>query len=210
MQSTESPVSITLNSGLQTYGGDLYVGSMSILMSVMQLTTIPVHGITQGIQPILSYNYGAGKKDRVMGAFKRMVAVCLTMTVVVAGTAILKPEIFTGVFTSNQELAQLTNKVMPIFFIGTTIFGIQSACQAMFIALGKAKLSVFIAMLRKIILLIPLAIVLPKFMGVMGIYYAEAVADTLSVLATITIFLFSYKKFLRECEKNGMMDTSTN
>lgn len=199
MQSTESLVSITLNSGLQTYGGDLYVGSMSILMSVMQLTTIPVHGITQGVQPILSYNYGAGKTDRVMGAFKRMVAICLTMTLVVAGTAILKPEIFTGIFTSNQELAALTNKVMPIFFIGTTIFGIQSACQAMFIALSQAKLSVFIAMLRKIILLIPLAIILPKFMGVMGIYYAEAVADIISVLATTLIFLFSYKKFLREC-----------
>lgn len=210
MQSTESLVTITLNSGLQSYGGDIYVGSMSILMSVMQLVMIPVQGITQGIQPILSYNFGAGNKERVMGAFKRMIAVCLTMTLAVAGTAILMPEIFTGIFTGNRELAELTNRVMPVFFIGTTIFGIQSACQSMFIALGKAKISVFIAMLRKIILLIPLAIVLPKFVGVMGIYYAEAVADTLSVLATTTIFLFSYKKFLHECEKNGIMDTSIN
>lgn len=199
MQSTESLVSITLNSGLQKYGGDLYVGSMSILMSVMQLTTIPVHGITQGIQPIISYNYGAGNKERVMGAFKRMIAICLTTTLVVAGSAIAAPEIFTGMFTNNRELADLTNRVMPVFFIGTTIFGIQSACQSMFIALGKAKFSVFIALLRKIILLIPLAIILPKFMGVMGIYYAEAVADILSVITTITVFLFSYKKFLREC-----------
>lgn len=199
MQSTESLVSITLNSGLQSYGGDVYVGSMSILMSVMQLTTIPIQGITQGIQPILSYNYGAGNRERVMGAFKRMLAICLTTTIVVAGTAIVHPSIFTGLFTSNGELAELTNKVMPVFFIGTTIFGIQMACQTMFIALGQAKVSVFIALLRKIILLIPLAIILPKIMGVMGIYYAEAIADTISVLATAIIFLLSYKKFLREC-----------
>lgn len=210
MQSTESLVTITLNSGLQSYGGDLYVGSMSILMSVMQLTMIPVQGITQGIQPILSYNFGAGKKERVMGAFKRMVAISLAMTLIVAGTAIVMPELFTGIFTGNRELAKLTDKVMPVFFIGTTIFGIQSACQSMFIALGKAKLSVFIAMLRKIILLIPLAIILPKCMGVMGIYYAEAVADTVSVIATTTIFLFSYKKFLRECENNDIMDAGVS
>lgn len=199
MQSTESLVSITLNSGLQKYGGDVYVGSMSILMSVMQLCTIPVQGITQGIQPILSYNYGAGNRDRVLGAFKRMLAIALATTLIVAGMAIMKPEIFTALFTSNKELAEVTNRVMPVFFIGTTIFGIQMACQTMFIALGQAKTSVFVALLRKIILLIPLAVILPKFMGVMGIYRAEAIADILSVLVTLIIFLASYKKLLRDC-----------
>lgn len=196
MQSTESLVSITLNSGLQKYGGDLYVGSMSILTSVMQLITIPVAGVSQGVQPIMSYNYGAGNYERVRGAFKRLLAICLSATLIMGGMAVLRPQIFAGLFTNNEELIILTCKVMPIYFLGTMIFGIQQACQGLFVSLGQAKKSVFIAMLRKIILLIPLAIILPKFLGVMGIYYAEPIADTCSVAATTILFLLSYKKLL--------------
>ena len=116
MQSTESLVTITLNTGLQRYGGDLYVGSMSILMSIMQLITIPVQGITQGIQPIISYNYGAGNKERVKDTMKRMILVCLAGTLLLAGIAILAPQIYTGLFTNNQELLKLTCQVMPVYF----------------------------------------------------------------------------------------------
>ena len=197
MQSTESLVTITLNTGLQKYGGDLYVGSMSILMSIMQMITIPVQGITQGIQPIISYNYGAGNKERVKATMKRMILVCLTGTLLLAGVAIFVPQIYTGLFTDNKELLELTCKVMPVYFLGISIFGIQCACQTSFISLGQAKVSLFIALLRKIILLIPLAIILPKFMGVMGIYRAEPIADVISVLTTSAVFVITMKKVLR-------------
>lgn len=197
MQSTESLVTITLNTGLQKYGGDLYVGTMSIMMSIMQLIVIPIQGITQGVQPIISYNYGAGSKERVKGAFSRLVVICLIGTLALAGIAIGKPEVYASIFTNNKELVELTCQVMPVYFLGITIFGIQSACQSTFLALGQAKVSLFIALLRKIILLIPLAIILPKFMGVMGIYRAEPIADTISVITTTILFTVTMKKVLR-------------
>lgn len=210
MQSTESLVGITMNSGLQNYGGDIYVGTMSILTSVMQLIIIPVQGVSIGIQPILSYNFGAGKYDRVMGAFKRMIAICMTVTFVMSGIAMLAPGVFVTMFTSETALLEMTKKVMPIYFFGVTIFGAQMACQSMFQALGMAKTSVFVALLRKVILLIPLAIILPKFAGVMGIYYAEPIADIIAVVTTVTVFLLSYKKVLRNAGKDGIINKNTN
>ena len=198
MQSTESLVTITLNSGLQKYGGDLYVGTMSILASVMQLIVIPVQGVSQGVQPIMSYNFGAGNMQRVRGVFVRMVSVCLAATIIFAGLAIVKPEIYAAVFTQNSELVALTAKVMPIYFLGITIFGIQMSCQSAFLAMGMAKVSLVIALLRKVVLLIPLAIVLPKFMGVMGIYRAEPIADIISVIVTSVLFAVMAKKILRK------------
>ena len=196
MQSTESLVMITLNSRLKIYGGDLYVGSMSILTSVMQLVNVPVQGLNQGMQPIISYNYGAGNKERVLGTFKRMVTICLTVTVVMCGIAILRPQIFSSLFTNKAELLEITNSVMPIYFLGMTVFGIQMACQTTFIALGQAKVSLFIALLRKVILLIPLAVILPGFFGVMGVYYAEPIADIISVLTTIVLFTITIKRVM--------------
>lgn len=210
MQSTESLVSITLNSGLQTYGGDIYVGTMSILMSVMQLVVVPIQGITQGIQPIISYNFGAGNKERVLGAFKRMLAICMTATLILAGVAVMVPGVFAKLFTEEAALISMTEKVMPIYFFGITIFGAQMACQTTFVALGQAKTSIFIAMLRKIILLVPLAIILPKFFGVMGIYYAEPIADIISVVVTVSIFLASYKKILRISSKGGIITNNAD
>lgn len=198
MQSTESLVSITLNSGLQKYGGDLYVGTMAIMTSVMQLITIPLQGITQGVQPIISYNYGAGNKRRVKSAFLRMLAITFAGMFVFCGLAVVCPGVYAGIFTSNEALVKLTVQVMPTYFAGMTIFGIQSACQSTFIALGQAKVSMFIALLRKVILLIPLAIILPRFMGVMGIYRAEPIADVLSVLTTSVLFLVTVKKIFKK------------
>lgn len=200
MQSTESLVMITLNTGLQNYGGDLYVGTMSIMSSIMQLIVVPVQGIAQGVQPIMSYNFGAENYDRVKGAFARMVSVCLAATVVLGGMAVLKPEIFVRLFSNNQDLIALTCKAMPVYFLGITIFGIQMGCQTTFMALGQAKISLFIALLRKVLLLIPLAIILPKFMGVQGVYVAEPVADILSVTATSILFVITAKKVLKKAE----------
>ena len=197
MQSTESIVSVTLNTGLQTYGGDMYVGTMAIMSSIMQLIIVPVNGITQGIQPIISYNFGAGNMKRVKDTFVRMVSIGLIGTLVMGGIAVLRPEIYAGIFTNNVQLAELTSSVMPVYFLGMTIFGIQCACQTTFIALGQTKTSIFIALLRKIILLVPLAIILPKFFGVMGIYYAEPIADIISVTVTTILFLKTFKRVVK-------------
>ena len=200
MQSTESLVTITFNTGLQRYGGDLYVGSMSILMSIMQLIVIPVNGITQGVQPIVSYNYGAGNRLRVKETVIRLVSVCLLGTLILAGIAIFCPSIYASMFTNDAELVALTCRIMPIFFLGIAIFGIQAACQSTFLALGQAKVSLFIATLRKIILLIPLALILPKFLGVKGIYIAEPVSDVISVIVTSVLCVITLKRIFSEME----------
>lgn len=198
MQSTESLVMITLNSGLQKYGGDLYVGSMSIMTSIMQLIVIPIQGISQGVQPIMSYNYGAGNMKRVKAVFIRTVGVCLAGTLALAGIAVLKPEIYVRMFSSNMALTELTCRYMPVYFFGITIFGIQMSCQSTFLALGQAKVSLLIALLRKVILLIPLAILFPRFMGVVGVYWAEPVADIISVMVTLALFFITARKILRD------------
>lgn len=185
MQSTESLVTITFNTGLQRYGGDLYVGSMSILMSIMQLIFIPVNGITQGVQPIISCNYGAEDMLRVKETVVRLVSVCLLGTLILAGVAIFCPGIYASMFTNDAELVALTCRIMPIFFLGIAIWVIRAACQATFLAFGQANVSLFISTLRKIILLIPLALILPKFSGVKGIYIAEPVSDVISVIVTV-------------------------
>lgn len=202
MQSTESMVGITLNSGLQNYGGDLYVGTMSIMTSIMQLILIPVQGISQGVQPIISYCYGAGDKDRVKGTFTRLLISGLLGTLILGGVAVLAPGVYAGIFTNNEDLIRLTCQVMPVYFLGITIFGLQSACQSTFLALGQAKVSLFIALLRKVILLIPLAVIFPRFMGVMGVYRAEPVADIISVVTTCVLFALTMRKVLRNMDND--------
>jgi Na+-driven multidrug efflux pump len=164
------------------------------MTSVMQLLTVPIQGFNQGVQPIISYNFGAGKKDRVLGTFRRMLCVSLSASFILAGTAVFFPQIFSRMFTDNEALLAVTNRVMPIYFFGMMIFGIQMSCQSTFIALKQAKISLFIALLRKVILLIPLALILPHFFGVMGVYYAEPAADMISVATTSVLFAVTIKK----------------
>lgn len=196
MQSTESLITIVLNRGLQTYGGDLYVGSLTIIQSVMQLVVVPVQGLAQGTQPITSYNYGAGNDKRIKQTFK--ITFCLTFTVTLCACllTVFFPTMFAQIFTSERELIDLVGKVMPIYMAGIWIFGVQMACQTTFMGLGQAKISLFLALLRKVILLVPLAIILPKFFGVIGIYYSEPIADITAALTAGTIFLFSFNKIL--------------
>ena len=201
MQSTESLVLLTLNSGLQKYGGDLYVGSMSILTSVLQLIFVPVSGIAQGVQPIISYNFGAGNRERVVKTFKTLLVVCLMATLFMGGIAVLFPSFYVKMFTESEELVELTSRMMPIFTLGMCIFGIQQSIQVTFLAMGQAKFSIFIALLRKVILLVPLAIILPRFMGVKGIYYAEPMADITSVVVASITFALNFKSILKQCGK---------
>ena len=205
MQSTESLIMITLNTGLLRYGGDLYVGTMSVMTSIMQLIVIPVQGVSSGVQPIMSYNFGAGNFKRVKDTFMRMEAVCLAVTLLMGGAVVTNPEIFVRMFSESEELIALTCQYAPVYFFGITIFGIQMGCQTTFLALGQAKVSLTIALLRKVVLLIPMAIIFPKFMGVFGVYFAEPVADITSVTITVILFIITVKKLLHTTKKSDMI-----
>ena len=198
MNATESFISIVLNHGLQAYGGDLHVGSLTIMQSVMQLFSAPINGFTQGMTPIVSYNYGARNFDRVKLLYRWMIGMCFGFRFLSTATAMLLPRFYAGFFTNETQLVALTGEVMPIFMAGMLVFGLQNGIQPTFLALGQAKISLFIAVLRKIILLIPLAIILPRFIGVMGVYWAEPISDTISAATASMLFIFNIKKILSE------------
>lgn len=198
MSSTESLISIVINRGLSIYGGDLYVGSFTIIQSIMQMIAAPVQGFTQGVQPIISYNYGAGNYDRVRGTYRWMIGVTFAFVSLATLCTILFPTVFAGMFTNEQPLIELVGEVMPVFMLGMLVFGLQNGIQPTFVALGQAKISLFIAVLRKIILLIPLAIILPYRFGVMGVYYAEPISDTLSAATATTLFLLNMNRILKK------------
>lgn len=196
MRSTESLISIIMNSGLQKYGGDIYVASLTVMQSVMQFFSAPVGGFTQGVQPLLSYNFGAQNFERVRQTYKRMILICGSFSFV--GTAIVMavPELFAKVFTEDEALVNLVGEKMPLFMCGMLLFGVQMAIQPTFLALGQAKISLFIAMLRKVILLTPLAIIFPFFWGADGVYFAEPVSDFVSAITAITLFTVNINKIL--------------
>ena len=198
MASTESLISIVINRGLSTYGGDLYVGSFTIIQSIMQMISAPVQGFTQGVQPIISYNYGAGDYDRVRGTYRRLIGTTFAFVTLATLCTILFPTVFAGMFTNEQPLIDLVGEVMQVFMLGMLVFGLQNGIQPTFVALGQAKISLFIAVLRKIILLIPLAIILPRFFGVMGVYYAEPISDVLSATTATTLFFLNIKRILKK------------
>ena len=198
MSATESFISIVLNHGLQVYGGEMYVGSLTIMQSIMQLFSAPINGFTQGMTPIVSYNYGAKNFDRVKKLYRWMIGMCFGFRFLSTATSMIFPAFYAGFFTNEAELVALTGKVMPIFMAGMLVFGLQNGIQPTFLALGQAKISLFIAVLRKIILLIPLAIILPHFMGVMGVYWAEPISDIISATMASLLFLFNIKKILSE------------
>jgi len=190
MSSTESLISIVLSSGLSRYGGDLYVGSLTILQSVMSLISIPLGGFTGGVAPIMSYNFGAGNPGRVKSTFVRLLAIGFSYSFLIALSAMIFPTFFAKIFTSNADLVALVGRVLPIFIAGMLIFGVQSVCQTTFMALGQAKRSLLIALLRKVVLLAPLAAILPAITGnVMSIYWAEPVSDSLSATVCLIVFL---------------------
>lgn len=196
MRATESFISIVLNHGLQAYGGDLHVGSLTIMQSVMQLFSAPIGGFTQGMTPIVSYNFGAGNFTRVRQLYRWMIGLCFGFLLISTATTMFFPEFYAGLFTEETALVELVGKVMPVFMAGMLVFGLQNGIQPTFLALGQAKVSLFIAVLRKIILLIPLAIILPHFFGVMGVYYAEPVSDVISAATASILFLFHINKIL--------------
>ena len=203
MQSSESVISMCFNASLQTYGGDIAVGAMTILTAVMQFAMLPLQGLGQGAQPILSYNYGAGNRERVKKAFFCLLKVSLTYSVVLWGLVELFPHVFASIFTPKPELIAFSARALRIYMGGVVIFGIQVACQMAFISLGKALSSIIVAVVRKFILLLPLIYIVPHFVAdkTMGVYLAEPIADILAVLFTAILFTFQFRKALREMEQ---------
>ena len=203
MQSTESLVSISFNSSLRNYGGDLYVGAMTIASSVMQVSTMPLHGLAQGAQPIVGFNYGAGNFERVKKAFRLLLVSCVACTVVVWALVELFPDMFIAVFNNKPELVDVARRTLRVYFAGIFMFGIQSSCQQTFVALGQAKISLFLALLRKIILLIPLIFILPQFLAdkVFAVWLAEPVADILAAATTGIMFARRFPKILKRREE---------
>lgn len=202
MQASESVIFILFNSSLQRYGGDIAVGAMTILSSVMQLAMLPLQGIAQGAQPILSYNYGARNARRVKKTFMLLLFTCLSYSAVFAASVMLFPRAFVAIFTSNTELLAFASRVIRIYFGGTLIFGIQIACQMTFVSLGNALSSVLVAVVRKFVLLLPLILIMPHLMenALLGVYLAEPIADVLAVTFTSVLFTFRFKKALRSIE----------
>lgn len=193
MSATESAVFVVFNSGLQKHGGDIYVGAMTILQSIMQMCYVPIQGFTDGVQPLISYNYGAEKTGRVKLLIKRMTIISFAVSVLAFAVLNIFPRFFVSVFSKNTELVDLTVKLLPVYCGAVWIFGIQMSAQRTFVALGKAGTSIFVALLRKVILLIPLALILPVFTGVNGIFWAEPIASTVSAVTSFILLAVCYK-----------------
>ena len=203
MASTESFVGFVLNSGLKAYGGTVYISALTVMQSAMQIVGVPLSGFTQGVTPVISYNFGAGNKKRVKEAFFISLAIMFTFNFVVIMAMILFPEVFASIFTSDKALISVVKDIMPMFLAGMTIFGLQRACQNTFVALVQSLISLFIALLRKVILLIPLAIILPNFVTpkVNGVFLAEPIADATCAIICTTIFFLTFRRMLSKCDK---------
>lgn len=195
MASTESLVGFVLNTGLKRFG-DIYVSTLTVLQSAMQFGSVPMTGFAQGFVPIVSYNYGHGDVDRVKSCFRVAVTVMFTFNLVLMLFMIFFPHVVASAFTDDVVLIGSVGVMMPLFLSGMTIFGLQRTCQNMFVALGQAKISIFIALLRKVILLVPLALVLPRWFGVKGVFAAEAVADATAAICCTLIFVWKFPKIL--------------
>ena len=194
MQITESFIIIAFNSSLQKYGGDVAVGAMTILSAAMQFTFLPLSGLTQGAQPIMSYNYGARNKERMKETFKY-----LSISTVIYSTLfwllfMIAPQLFSKLFTNDKAIIDMATQGLRIYMAGAFALGVQIACQQTFIALGNARVSLFLALLRKVFLLIPLVLILPKFLSnkVFAVFLAEPISDIIA--ATVTGILF-YRDF---------------
>lgn len=203
MQASESVISVCFNSSLLKYGGDVAVGAMTILTSVMQFAMLPLQGIAQGAQPITSYNYGAGNAKRVKKTFKLLLVVCLCYSFLLWGCVMLFPRIFAGMFTTDASLTEFTVHAMRVYFAVMFIFGIQIACQMTFVSIGNAVCSIIVAIMRKFVLLIPLIYILPNFISdkTTAVYTAEPVADIIAVTFTAILFAIQFNKSLKKLEK---------
>lgn len=201
MQASESVISICFNSSLQKFGGDIAVGAMTILTSVMQFAMLPLQGLGQGAQPIISYNYGAGSARRVKDAFKLLLKISLGYALFLWVMVMVLPGGFVRMFTSDLKLIAFTKTALRVYLAALFMMGIQMACQMTFNSLGRAVESIIVAIMRKFVLLLPLIFVLPQIFKsdqTMAVYLAEPIADFLAVSFTIVLFAIQFRKALRK------------
>lgn len=200
MQASESVISVCFNSSLQKYGGDMAVGAMTILTSVMQFAMLPLQGFGQGAQPIMSYNYGAKNVKRVKAAFLLLLKISMIYAVILWGCIMFFPQIFAGIFTTDAALVAFTAKALRVYLAVMFLFGIQISCQMAFNSLGRAVESIIVAVVRKFVLLIPLIYIIPQIFRAdqtTAVYMAEPVADLIAVTFTAILFSIRFKKALR-------------
>ena len=210
MQATEAAINVCFNRQLALYGGALAVSAMTILASVMQFAMLPLQGLTQGAQPITSYNYGAKNASRVRASFRALLAACMIYAGALWLAVMLFPHGFAALFSTDEALIDFTAKALRVYMAVGVLFGVQLACQQTFIALGNAKSSLFLAVLRKIVLLIPLIYLLPAVLPMdktMAVYLAEPVADFLAVTATALLFAHQFPRALRALETDECTKT---
>ena len=202
MQASESVISVCFNASLLRYGGDIAVGAMTILTSVMMFAMLPLQGIGMGAQPIISYNYGAKNRDRVKRTFWDLLAVSLTYSTILWASVMIAPKFFAGIFTPDPALLEFTGKALRIYAAGIIIFGIQMACQMTFTSLGKAFSSIAVAVVRKFVLLMPMIYLIPALVSdkTMGVYMAEPVSDYLAVCFTMILFAIEFRKALKSMD----------
>ncbi|MGI6009901.1 MAG: MATE family efflux transporter [Ruminococcus sp.] len=213
MQFTESILNICFNVSLKAYGGDIAVGVMAVLSSVMQFALLPITGMTQGSQPIVSYNYGAGKMDRVKQAFWSLLKASVSYAVILWALALLFPQIFMGMFTSDAEYIAMGTWAMRVYTAGICVMGVQYACQQTFVALGNAKTSLLLALLRKVFLLIPLIFLLPHILTehkVFAVFLAEPVADVTAATTTAILFFRYLGKIMRAGKGKEKVENEKN
>lgn len=196
MASTESLVGFVLNGTLEQFG-DIYVSALAIMQSAMMIVSVPLTGFAQGFVPIVSYNYGHHDFSRVKSCFKIALTVMFSFNFLLILSMILFPSVIASAFTTDRKLVDVVCRMIPVFLAGMTIFGLQRTCQNMFVALGQARVSIFIALLRKVILLVPLALLLPHAMGVHGVFAAEGISDATAAICCTLIFAFRFSKILR-------------
>ncbi len=197
MQATEAAISIVFNSTLQKTGGDMAVGTMTIITSIMTFFFLPLQGFSQGAQPVISYNFGAHNDKRVKDSFKVLLGVCLSFAILFFTVVEVVPGFIIGLLTSDENLINFAIPYARIYFAGIAIFGMQMACQQAFVGLGQAKISMFLALLRKVFLLIPLVLILSRTaLGVTGVFLAEPISDIVSALTAIILFLLNFNKIL--------------
>ena len=206
MLSTESVLSISFTSSLQRFGGDVAVGAMTVLTSINQLITMPLSGICQGGQPLISFNYGARKLDRVKEAFFCQFGVCVAYTTAFWLALMLLPNAFAGIFTSDAALVSYTAWALRIFLACGFSVGFQISCQQAFMALGQARISLLMALLRKVILLIPMIFLLPQFFAeenkAFAVFLSEPISDVIAAAVTTLMFFRFFRKLMRSGKEN--------
>lgn len=210
MQATEAAINVCFNRQLALYGGALAVSAMTILASVMQFAMLPLQGLTQGAQPITSYNYGAKNPARVRASFRALLVACMLYAGILWLAVMLFPQGFAMLFSDDAALIAFTAPALRVYMAAGVLFGVQLACQQTFIALGNAKSSLFLAVLRKLILLIPLVYILPAVLPMdqtMAVYLAEPVADTIAVTTTALLFAHQFPRAMRTLEADACSKT---